>query len=94
MRIKALQFDVRLVSSKEGKLIVSHKDDKSQVLKVLMLAKVSFYEKFEQQYLTIYYRTNMMLIMDFETEEATDKYIAKLSKLVEFYQARDLELKQ
>jgi len=73
---------------------VSHKDDKNQILKILMLAKVTFYEKFEQRYLTIYYRTNMMLIMDFETEDATDKYIAKLSKLIEFYQGRDLELKQ
>jgi hypothetical protein len=57
------------------------------------MAKISFYEKFEQIYLTIYYKTNMILIVEFPTEADADKYLAKLGKLIEFYTSRDLDLK-
>ena len=63
------------------------------MLKVLIIAKITFCEKFEQIYLTVYYKTNMMLIVEFPSEPECDKYLNKLQKLVEFFSSRALELK-
>lgn len=92
IRIKKLQFDDRQVYTQDGNLYIKNKKDDEYIYKVLMISKITFLEKFEQIYLTIYYRHNMMLILEFTDESACNSYQAKLQKLVDFYAKKKLNL--
>ena len=50
-----------------------------------MLSKITFFEKFEKIFLTIYYKTNMMLILQFNNPSECDDYFKILKPLIEFY---------
>ena len=50
-----------------------------------MLSRITFLEKFEKIYLTIYYKHNMMLILNFNSEKECDDYLKVLKKLVDYY---------
>lgn len=50
-----------------------------------MLSRITFLEKFEKIYLTIYYKHNMLLILTFDSEKQADEYMKTLKKLVDFY---------
>lgn len=50
-----------------------------------MISKITFLEKFEKIYLTIYYKMKMLLILTFNTEKECDDYTKILKKLVDFY---------
>lgn len=57
-----------------------------------MISKITFLEKFEKSFLTIYYRHNMMLILDFPSEGECDSYQAQLQKLVDYYAVKNNQL--
>lgn len=50
-----------------------------------MLSRITFVEKFEKIYLTIYYKATMMLILNFNSENECDEYLKVLKKLVDSY---------
>lgn len=87
-----MQFDPRFVYTQNGNMYLKNKSDEEQIYKILMLSKITFIEKFEQIYLTIYYRHNMMLILEFVDESSCDTYQAALQKLVTYFTKKKLDL--
>lgn len=71
-----------------------HPKDRERLMKVLMISKITFLEKFEKIYLTIYYKLNMMLILTFDTEKECDDYLKKLKALVDYYVSYKIKLKK
>ena len=57
-----------------------------------MFAKMIFHEKFEARFITIYYKATMMFIIEFLNEPETDRYMKKLTALVEYYTNKPYEL--
>ena len=92
IRIKQLQFDPRYVYTQNGNMYIKDKKDEENIYKILMLSKITFIEKFEQIFLTIYYRHNMMLILEFVDEPACNSYQATLQNLIDYYTKKKLEL--
>ena len=92
-RIKKLTFDDRYIYSKSGNLYIKNKKDEEMIYKILLISKITFLEKFEQVFLTIYYRHNMMLIIEFPTEGECNSYLKSLQALVDFYSIKQLEIK-
>lgn len=59
---------------------MNHHRDQDKIMKILMLSKITFIEKFEKIYLTIYYKMKMMLILTFNSEKECDDYLKILKK--------------
>ena len=91
-KIKKLQFDPAFVETTKGNIYIKHPKKHELIYKVLMLSKVTFLEKFEQIFLTIYYRHNMMLILEFPTESENNSYLKTLTKLVTYYRTKKIDL--
>ena len=91
-KIKKLQFDERLVYTQDGKIYIKDKDDPTNTFKALMIAKVTMVEKFEGVYITLYYKHNMMLILELGSEPLANSYLKKLNDLVNFFRSKPLNL--
>ncbi len=57
-----------------------------------MLGKITFHEKFEAVFITMYYKNNMMFVLEFPTEGEADRYMRKLSPLVAYHTAKPFDL--
>jgi hypothetical protein len=93
-RIRTLQFDNRIIDSSSGRLYIRNPKDKTQVQKVLLMCKFTFAEKYEKVYSLLYFRSHMMLIIEFPDEKSNEAYLANFEKQMEYYQKKKVDLKQ
>ena len=94
IRIRTLQFDNRIINSSSGRLYIRNPKDKTQIQKVLLMCKFTFAEKYEKIYSLLYFRTNMMLIIEFPDEKSNEAYLANFEKQMEYYKKKKVTLKK
>lgn len=75
-------------------MIVCDKADKNLLIRNMLMAKITFHEKFEARFITIYYKTNMMFIIEFLNEGECDRYIRKLTPQIQYHTSRPYSLQE
>lgn len=58
------------------------------------MCKFTFAEKYEKVYSLLYFRTNMLLIIEFPDEKANEAYLANFDKQMEYYKKKKVALKK
>lgn len=83
-----------MVNSSSGRLYIRSASNKDEVQKVLLMCKFTFAEKYEKVYSLLYFRTNMLLIIEFPDEKANEAYLANFDKQMDYYKKKKVELKK
>ena len=68
--------------------------DPSKITKVLQLCKFTMSEKYEKVYSLLYYKTNMLLIIQFPSESSNEEYLDAFQTAMEFYQDKRVRVSQ
>ena len=89
-----MQFDTRTINSSSGRLYIRDGKDKTLIQKVLLFCKFTFAEKYEKVYSLLYFKTNMMLIIEFPDEKANEAYLANFEKQMNYYKKKKVSLKK
>jgi hypothetical protein len=89
-----LQFDNRTINSSSGRLYLRDSKNKNLIQKVLLICKFTFAEKYEKIYSLLYFRTNMLLIIEFPDEKANEAYLANFDKQMDYYKKKKVKLKK
>lgn len=58
------------------------------------MCKFTFSEKYEKVYSLLYFRSNMMLIIEFPDEKANEAYLANFEKQMEYYKKKKVEMQK
>ena len=58
------------------------------------MCKFTFAEKYEKVYSLLYFRTNMLLIIEFPDEKANEAYLANFDKQMDYYKKKKVKLKK
>ena len=71
-----------------------NKKNKEEIEKILLLCKFTYAEKYEKVYSLLYFRSNMLLIIEFPDEKQNELYLDGFQKLMTYYQKRKIKLKE
>ena len=58
------------------------------------MCKFTFSEKYEKVYSLLYFKSNMMLIIEFPDEKANESYLANFEKQMAYYKKKKVDLKK